>query len=92
MRMFFILLTALALTAPITVQAYAPDVFKVCGLNPNGDNFLALRAGPGSNYQMLERLGPGTGRCCTTLTVDDSHRESMRLHGLYEQAIPRPLP
>lgn len=60
MRMFFILLTALAFTAPMTVQAYAPDVFRVCGLNRNRDNFLALRAGPGSNYQMLERLGPGT--------------------------------
>ena len=32
------------------------------------------------------------GRCCTTLTVEDSQRESMRLDGLHEQAIPRPLP
>lgn len=31
-------------------------------------------------------------RCCTTLTVEDSQRESMRLDGLHEQAIPRPLP
>jgi len=60
MRMFLLLLTALAFTAPMKAQAYAPDVFEVCGLDPSGDNFLALRTGPGSNYQMLERLGPGT--------------------------------
>ena len=34
----------------------------------------------------------GKWRCCTTLTVEDSQRESMRLDGLHEQAIPRPLP
>ncbi|OJG00165.1 hypothetical protein AX760_25555 [Pararhizobium antarcticum] len=31
-------------------------------------------------------------RCCTTLTVEDSHRESMRLDMPHEQAITRPLP
>ena len=32
------------------------------------------------------------GRCCTTLAVEDSQRESMRLDGVDEQSIPRPLP
>ncbi|MFN3646129.1 MAG: transposase, partial [Gemmobacter sp.] len=32
------------------------------------------------------------GRCCTTLTVRDSHRESMRLDRPDEQADTRPLP
>lgn len=32
------------------------------------------------------------GRCCRTLTAEDSHRESMRLDKLHEQAITRPLP
>ncbi len=31
------------------------------------------------------------GRCCRSLTTEDLLRESMRLHGLHEQAIPRPL-
>ena len=31
-------------------------------------------------------------RCCTTPSSKDSHRESMRLDRLYEQAIIRPLP
>ena len=30
-------------------------------------------------------------RCCTTLTGEDSHRESKRLDGQHEQAITRPL-
>ena len=33
----------------------------------------------------------GDGRCCTTLSAEDSHRESMRLDGPHEQAISRPL-
>ena len=31
-------------------------------------------------------------RCCTTLTLEDSHRESMRLDMPDEQAKTRPLP
>jgi len=31
------------------------------------------------------------GRCCITLTSKDSHCESMRLDGMHEQAITRPL-
>ncbi|MHB0951237.1 MAG: SH3 domain-containing protein [Allorhizobium sp.] len=32
----------------------------VGGLNPAGDNFLALRTGPGSGYRMIMPMGPGT--------------------------------
>lgn len=32
----------------------------VGGLNPAGDNFLALRTGPGSGYPMILPMGPGT--------------------------------
>ena len=31
-------------------------------------------------------------RCCITLFAEDSHRESMRLDVLHEQAITRPIP
>ena len=53
-------LLALTFSNPMTARAYAPDIFQVCGLDPIGDNFLALRAGPGASYRLLERLGPGT--------------------------------
>jgi glutathione S-transferase len=32
------------------------------------------------------------GRCCRTLSAEDSHHESMRLDGRHDQAIARPLP
>jgi len=28
----------------------------VTGLNPKGDNFLAVRSGPGTNYAMIDKL------------------------------------
>ena len=40
---------------------------------------------------LSEALQTADRRCCRTLTVEDSHRESMRLDGLHEQAITRPL-
>ena len=32
----------------------------VCGLNPNGDNYLSMRSGPSSRSRELLRLAPGT--------------------------------
>ena len=32
------------------------------------------------------------GRCCATLSEADSHLEFMRLNGVHEQAVTRPLP
>jgi hypothetical protein len=39
----------------------------------------------------LAHFGALRGRCCKTLTVDDSHREAMRLDRPYEHAITLPL-
>lgn len=36
-----------------------PVVGKVRGLDPNGDNFLAVRAGPGSGNRMLAKIHTG---------------------------------
>jgi hypothetical protein len=32
---------------------------EVTGLNPAGDNFLAVRTGPGSKYKMIDKLHTG---------------------------------
>ncbi|WP_424942212.1 hypothetical protein [Aliiroseovarius crassostreae] len=40
--------------------AYDGEQFVVCNLNPDGDNFLALRACGSSDCAMLDKLGPGT--------------------------------
>lgn len=58
---------ALAATPPRTVLigTAAPDldacpsVGTVTGLNPRGDNFLSVRAGPGSDARELGRLRSG---------------------------------
>jgi uncharacterized protein YraI len=47
---------ALALAAS-TITAHAE---YVCGVNPNGDNFLAQRAGPGSDYTEVDRMAERT--------------------------------
>ncbi len=33
-------------------------VGQVTGLDPNGDNFLSVRTGPGVEFQRIDRLGP----------------------------------
>lgn len=39
---------------------------QVMGLNPNGDGFLAVRSGPGSNYKKIDQLHNGDSvRPCT---------------------------
>lgn len=50
-----ILIVALVLAVAGTARAD-----YVSGLNPAGDNYLALRSGPGTTYRMLRRMGPGT--------------------------------
>ena len=57
-----------------------------------------LKAGhmsaPDDASKMLQKPSCAKGGyiCCRTLTVEDSHRESVWLDGANEQAIPRPLP
>lgn len=48
---------AFALTTSLAL-AYSGDGYRVCRLNPNGDNFLALRTGPGASFPMVMKLGP----------------------------------
>lgn len=62
MRFLKITLGALVFGAATagTLLAYSGEVYAVCKLDPNGDNFLALRRCPSSECQMIRKLGPGT--------------------------------
>lgn len=40
--------------------AYSGEYYVTCHLDPNGDNWLALKAGPDIGSQRLAKLGPGT--------------------------------
>lgn len=54
--------------APVPVQVGNDDDLDACpswgepkGLNPGGDNFLAVRSAPGIKGQIIYRLQPGEG-------------------------------
>lgn len=43
-----------------SATGYSGEVYTVCRLNPDGDNYLSLRDCPSSSCPELLRLGPGT--------------------------------
>lgn len=56
MKRLLVLLTLVA--APSIGAAYDGEYFVTCNLNPNGDNFLALRTCPSSKCEMVKKLPP----------------------------------
>ncbi|MEL6586459.1 MAG: SH3 domain-containing protein [Pseudomonadota bacterium] len=42
-----------------TSQAACTGAATVMGLDPNGDGFLAVRTGPGTNYRMIDKVYNG---------------------------------
>ena len=54
---------ALALILPLLASpalAYDGEQYVVCKLNPEGENFLALRACAATSCEILRKLAPGT--------------------------------
>lgn len=47
-------------TLALAAHAYSGEEYTVCNLDPNGDNWLALKAAPNINSQRIAKLGPGT--------------------------------
>lgn len=50
----------LAMVLLLALGAPAARADYVTGLNPRGDNFLALRTGPGTSYRIVRRMEPDT--------------------------------
>ena len=46
--------------AAAPLWAATGDAYEVCKLDPQGDNFLALRDLPTVDSHMVDKLGPGT--------------------------------
>lgn len=40
--------------------AYSGEIYTTCRLDPNGDNWLALKSAPDIGSQRIAKLGPGT--------------------------------
>lgn len=52
-------LAILAVLATATAAfSYSGEDYITCNLDPNGDNFLALRACPSTKCEMIAKLGP----------------------------------
>ena len=57
-RIKLVLVVLIAGLSFVRVAAYSGDHYRVCNLDPQGDNFLAFREGPTSNSPMLMKLPP----------------------------------
>ncbi len=52
---------AVAMLVPsASTLAYDGEYFRVCRLNPYGDNYLSLRTCPSTRCREIFRMGPGT--------------------------------
>ena len=49
-----------ALVVATAAIAYDGEQYVTCNLDPNGDNWVALKAAPDLGAQRLMKLGPGT--------------------------------
>ena len=54
-------ITAVCMALAGGANAYSGEDYVVCNLDPNGDNFLAVRASTNAGAYELDRLGPGQG-------------------------------
>jgi len=77
--------TMAVIGASSAVMAYSGEYFRVCRLNPQGDNFLALRTCGASKCQMLKKLGPNTYLISTEPWGINRWREVIVLESLQDQ-------
>jgi len=71
-------------------QAYSGEQFVVCKLNPNGDNFLALRTCGSSNCRMIAKLRSGTFVTSLEPTAVRRWREIVVQRGIQDQSYKGP--
>lgn len=70
----FLVATFIAMCTAVVVFAYDGEQYVTCRLDPNGDNFLALRSCGSADCTMLKKLGPGTFVITTEPTGTDGWR------------------
>ena len=55
-----VLASVVGVIVPSMARAYDGEFFRVCRLNPRGDNYLSLRRCPSTRCREIFRMGPGT--------------------------------
>lgn len=73
------------------VQAYSGEQYITCQLDPNGDNFVALRTCPSSSCGMVMKLGPDTFLLTSEPYFENGWREVMVIRGLQDQSYSGPM-
>lgn len=74
---------AVAAMIPAIATAHSGESYVVCNLDPNGDNFLALRTCGATKCEMLMELGPNTGLLAIEPYSGSRWREVTVLSGAY---------
>lgn len=72
---------ALAISAPIA-QAFSGEYFVTCRLNPNADNFLALRTCGSTRCPIIKKLPPDTFLIVAGPHAENRWREVTVITGL----------
>jgi uncharacterized protein YraI len=85
-RLFWIVVLWMGVMGTVASAACQPHV--VTGLNPYGDNYLAVRSGPGSRYYMQDTLH--NGERVFVCSYSGAWRKIFYGHGCYLNAAGRP--
>lgn len=89
--MFNRLTTAMLITAWASqAGAYSGEHYVTCGLDPNGDNFLALRACPDSGCAIRAKLGPDTFLITLEPDSENGWRQVIVIRGLQDDSYSGP--
>lgn len=80
---------SIAMTVP-ALWAYSGEYYVVCKLNPNGDNFLALRTCGSTKCTMTHKLPPGTVLSSWEPYAENHWRQVTVLDGLRDESYSGP--
>lgn len=81
--------TTIAITGS-ALWAYSGEHYVVCKLNPNGDNFLALRTCGSTKCAMTHKLPPGTFLISLEPYAEKHWHEMIVLKGLQDESYSGP--
>ncbi|NOX41366.1 MAG: hypothetical protein GXP05_12915 [Alphaproteobacteria bacterium] len=83
---FSLIISLIWLGLTSTASAYSGEQFVTCNLNPNGDNFLALRSCGSSKCDTIRKLGPDTFLLTMEPSSENNWREVILLDGLQDES------
>lgn len=84
-------LAAILTTVSPPARAYSGEQYVVCKLNPNGDNFLALRSCGSSKCNMMAKLGPGTFLMSTEPYSEKGWRQVIVQRNMQDESYSGPM-